>query len=241
MTPLSTIMFRGLQPLPFISTARPARLAGMSPARKVAAASFNEIATVRIELRDSDPLIWREVDVPTSVTLKVLHDIVQAVMNWFDDHLWEFTIGERTYGLPTDEDWETAPHFEAIKVRLRDVLQPETTIIDYVYDFGDGWEHRLIVTDVRAGDPAVAYPRYLGGERNAPIQDCGGLPGFYAMLEALADPEHPDHAEVTDWLDDYDPQVIDELPIGYALSRIARRRNAARVRISKQSRAGPAA
>jgi hypothetical protein len=66
----------------------------MSPARQNAASdSFNEIATVRIELRHTDPLIWRQVEVPTSITLKVLHDIIQVVMGWFDYHLWEFTIG----------------------------------------------------------------------------------------------------------------------------------------------------
>ena len=68
----------------------------MSPSPKTAAAeSVNEIATVRIELRDTDPLIWREVEVPTSITLKVLHDVIQAVMGWFDHHLWEFTIGKQ--------------------------------------------------------------------------------------------------------------------------------------------------
>ncbi len=70
---------------------------------------------------DTDPPIWREVEVPTSITLKVLHDIVQAVMGWFDYHLWEFTIGVRKYGLPMDEDWGTEPRIEATKVRLRDV------------------------------------------------------------------------------------------------------------------------
>lgn len=82
--------------------------------------SFGEIATVRIELRDTDPLIWRDVDVPTSVTLKVLHDIIQAVMGWFDYHLWEFTIGKQRCGLPMDEDWGTMPRIEATKARLRD-------------------------------------------------------------------------------------------------------------------------
>src|SRR5262249_10587129 len=67
----------------------------MSRIRQNAASdSFNEIATVRIELRHSDPLIWRQVEVPTSITLKVLHDIIQAVMGWFDYHLWQFTIGK---------------------------------------------------------------------------------------------------------------------------------------------------
>lgn len=78
----------------------------MSPTRPSAASeSFNEIATVRIELRHTEPLIWREVEVPTSITLKVLHDIIQAVMGRFDCHLWEFTIGKQRYGLPTDDDW----------------------------------------------------------------------------------------------------------------------------------------
>ncbi len=77
---------------------------GMSPTPKTTASdSFNEIATVRIELRDTDPLIWREVEVPTSVTLKVLHDVIQAVMGWFDCHLWEFVVGKQRYGLPMDE------------------------------------------------------------------------------------------------------------------------------------------
>ena len=80
----------------------------MSPPRSRAAFdSFNEIATVRIELRDTDPVIWRQVEVPTSLTLKVLHRVIQAAMGWFDYHLWEFTIDKRRYRLPTDEDWGT--------------------------------------------------------------------------------------------------------------------------------------
>jgi hypothetical protein len=115
--------------------------------------SVNEIASVRIELRHTDPLIWRQVEVPTSITLTVLHDIIQAVMGWFDYHLWEFTIGKQKYGLPMDEDWGSRKRLMAGKVRLRDVLQPQKTDLDYTYDFGDQWEHRLTVTDVRASDP----------------------------------------------------------------------------------------
>jgi hypothetical protein len=206
----------------------------MRPAGKTASDSFNEIATVRIELVGSDPLIWREVEVPTSVTLKVLHDIIQIVMGWFDYHLWEFTIGKQRYGLPMDEDWGTEPRIEAGKVRLRDVLKPRKTAIDYLYDFGDGWEHRLTVTGVRAGQAGVSYPRYVGGEWNAPPEDCGGIPGFYEMLDAIADPQHPNHDDVKEWLDEYDPKEIDEVPITYALGRIANRRNAVRTRLAKK-------
>ena len=196
--------------------------------------SFNQICSVRIELLETDPQIWREVEVPTSITLKVLHDIVQITMGWLDYHLWEFTIGRQTYGLPMDEDWGSAPRLQATKTRLRDVLKPRKTTIDYLYDFGDSWAHRLTVTDIRQGEPGVSYPRYVGGEWDAPPEDCGGIPGYYNMLDALADPHHPDHAEVTEYLEGWDPRTIDELPLKIALSRIANRRNAARTRIAKK-------
>lgn len=204
-------------------------------ANTTASDSVNEIATVRIELRDTDPLIWREVEVPTSITLKVLHDVIQAAMGWFDYHLWEFTIGKQRYGRPMDEDWGTEPCKDAAKIRLRDVLKPRRTTIDYLYDFGDGWEHRLTVTGVRAGVPEASYPRYVGGEKNAPPEDCGGIPGFYDMLHALPHPDHPNHADTMEWADDYDPDTIDELPIKYALARIANRRNTAKARLVKKT------
>jgi len=200
---------------------------------RTAVDSFTQIATVRIDLKDSDPPIWRMVEVPTSITLKVLHDIVQVTMGWFDYHLWEMVIGGQTYGLPMDEDWGTAPRKVASRTRLRDALVPGTTRIDYTYDFGDNWEHTLIVSDVRAGDPATAYPRFVAGERDCPPEDCGGIPGFYEMLKARADPKHPDHAEIREWLDGYNPDELDVFPIEVALGRIAARRNAAAKRIIK--------
>jgi Plasmid pRiA4b ORF-3-like protein len=211
----------------------------MRPVRSpVAPDEPDEIATVRIELRGSDPAIWRQVDVPTAITLKGLHDIVQAAMGWLDYHLWEFTIDRRRYGLPMDEDWSTEPRGNAGKVHLREVLKPRRTIIDYLYDFGDCWEHRLTLSGIRAGEPGVAYPRFVAGERNAPPEDCGGIPGFYETLEAAADPTHENYAEAKEWLDDYDPDTLDELPIKYALGRIAARRKAARARLGKKSSPG---
>lgn len=195
--------------------------------------SFTEIATLRIQLNDADPLIWRVVEVPTSVTLKVLHDIVQVTMGWLDYHLWEFVIAGQSYGVPMDDDQGTTARKVASRTRLRDVLSPGTTMIHYTYDFGDNWEHTLAVSDVRRGDPGSAYPRFIAGERDCPPEDCGGTPGFYEMLEARADPAHPDHAEISEWLDDYDPDALEVFPIQVALGRIAARRNAAGARIMK--------
>jgi hypothetical protein len=198
-----------------------------------AIASFTEIATLRIELVGSDPLIWRVVEVPTSITLKVLHDIVQVSMGWCDFHLWQMMIGGKTYGLSVDEDFGIAPRKLADRVRLRDVLTGDTTHVAYIYDFGDSWEHSLVVSDIRTGAPDIGYPRFVAGQRDCPPEDCGGLPGFYEMLEARDHLKHPDHAHVVEWLDGYDPEELDIFPIEVALGRIAARRNAAAKRIMK--------
>ena len=65
-----------------------------------------EIATVRIELADSESLIWREVEVPSSISLKTLHAVIQAAFGWENYHLWEFSLGKRRYGPPSGGDWE---------------------------------------------------------------------------------------------------------------------------------------
>jgi hypothetical protein len=90
------------------------------------------------------------------------------------------------------------------------------------------------VTNIRQGDPDVSYPRYVGGEWAGPPEYCGGIPGFYGTLDAMADLKNPQHAEVVEWLDEYDPNYIDELPLKFALGRIANRRNAARTRLAKK-------
>jgi hypothetical protein len=201
--------------------------------------SVNEICTIRIELLGTDPLIWREIEVPTSTTLKVLHDIIQIVMDWFDYHLWEFTLAKRRYGITGDDDADMPSSGDAATVRLRDVLKRGKTVIDYVYDFGDYWEHRLTVTNIRQGEPGLAYPRLAGGEWAAPPEDCGGIPGLYETLDALANPDHPEHAEVAEHFEGYDPKLIDTMLVGIALSRIANRRNAA-IKRAVTKKASPA-
>ena len=195
--------------------------------------NVGQIATLRIELLDTDPLIWRQLEVSTSSTLKDLHTLIQAAMGWANQHLWEFRVGRQVYGQPmSGEAWGSPTIVNAGKVRLADLLKPRKTVIDYTYDMGDSWEHRLTITDVRPVDPALVYPRYLGGERPAPPEDCGGVPGFYAALEARDDPNHPEHQDIVDWLDGYDPEHFDELALKLAVGRIASRRKATKARSS---------
>ncbi|HZZ30428.1 MAG TPA: plasmid pRiA4b ORF-3 family protein [Phenylobacterium sp.] len=133
--------------------------------------SLCEIAALRIELLDTDPLIWRQVEVPTSITLKVLHDVVRAAMGWYDQHLWEMRQGKQRYGQPIPGDNWGSPVVKADKLRLRDILEPRKTVLDHTYDFGDSWAHRLILTDIRSGDPAADYapppPSCAGRRRRA--------------------------------------------------------------------------
>ena len=133
----------------------------------------------------------------------------------------------------SEEDRGTEPRIEAGKVRLRDVLKSRKNVIDYLYDFGDSWGHRITVTNIRPGESGRLLSslhcwrmeRATGGlRRHSRI--------LHASLEAVADPNHPNHAEAKEWLDEYDPKVIDDLPIKYALSRIANRRNAAKARLA---------
>jgi hypothetical protein len=80
----------------------------------------------------------------------------------------------------------------------------------------------------------LAYPRYIAGAHAAPPEECGGIPGFYAQLEILDDPKHPDHEDVKDWFADYDPNSLDEQAIKNRLARIANRRRTASTRTKQR-------
>jgi len=147
----------------------------------------DNIAILRIELEDIDPLIWRRVAVPTSMNLKALHRVIQAAMGWLDYHLWEFTAAERKYGmlLPDDSDWNERIK-DAAKTKLSALLTGGVREIGYVYDMGDNWQHRIIVERLKAAESGAQYPQFLGGQRRCPPEDCGGFPGYYEFLDDIA-------------------------------------------------------
>ena len=197
------------------------------------------IARLHVALADTDPLIWRRVEMPVDASLKMLHDVIQGAMGWLDCHLWEFEAGNRRYGVP-DAGWQDDKVFAAKNTRLRTLLDRGVRSLLYTYDMGDSWEHIVTVEAIEDGQGGSKYPRYIAGERRAPPEDCGGTPGFEAFLEAIADPEHPEHKDATEWHhgcygQPFDPGTLDELDARLAIGAIAKRRAAGRASQAKKS------
>ena len=151
------------------------------------ASDEDAIALLRIELEDIEPLIWRRVAVPTSMSLKAVHNVIQAAMGWLDNHLWEFKTNEGKYGIliPNDPDWNERIN-NAATTKLSALLATGVTEIGYIYDIGDNWQHRIIVEKLKPAEPGALYPQFLGGERRCPPEDCGGFPGYYDFLDNIA-------------------------------------------------------
>jgi hypothetical protein len=183
---------------------------------------------LRITLKGSKPAIWREVLVPTSMTMQTLHQTIQAAMGWWDAHLFEFDTGDDRIGEP-DPDWDDAPVTAARGVRLASLLRRGVRRFTYLYDFGDHWEHLVEVKREIPLLPGEDAPILLAGERRCPPEDVGSLSGFEEFLEAMADPKHPEHEAMTIWYGGpFDPADIDAERINTRLAAIARRRQRGR-------------
>ncbi|MGP6089756.1 plasmid pRiA4b ORF-3 family protein [Antarctobacter jejuensis] len=189
----------------------------------------DQIAHLRIELAHLEPIIWRRVAVSLTTNLRALHEVIQAVMPWENDHLYQFTVGERVYGEPTGEDdlWGHKV-YQAKGMRLGTLTDRGVTEFLYTYDFGDDWQHRIIVEHVEAADPSIDYPVFLGGERTAPPEDVGGPPGFMDFLEAIAKRGHPQHREMVRWYGGpFHPTHFGEAEIMERVREIAAKRKTA--------------
>ena len=192
------------------------------------------IARLRVSLDDTDPEVWRRVDVPLTASLKMLHDIIQAAMGWEDYHLWMFETDDRRYGLP-DPEWPDQELTAAKNVKLGALIERGVRELTYTYDMGDNWEHRVTVEAVRPGDPDTKYPRFIDGARRCPPEDVGGAPGYENFLDAMADPNHEEHADVLEWYGgSYDPANIDELITKRRVAAIAIRRAAGKAAYAKR-------
>ena len=175
------------------------------------AAPIREILQIKVTLLGSDPKIWRRLLVPTNLTLAALHNVLQVAMGWDNSHLYEFRKGKQIYGRPNPEErfFDFPRTINDRKGRLDEVLLRAGSNFVYTYDMGDSWEHAIVLEKRLPVDPNLKYPACLGGERACPPEDCGGIPGFYDLLEAIQDPLHERHEEMLDWVGgEWDPDAF---------------------------------
>jgi hypothetical protein len=184
--------------------------------------SSGSIYRLKVSIKGTKPPIWRRIEVPSDVTLEQLHDVLQTVVGWSDSHLHQFDIGGTLFGLPDpdDADWGR-PLRDERRARLSDTVRGRVKKFLYEYDFGDGWEHVIAVEGIHPTEPAIAYPRCIAGRRACPPEDCGGPWGYAELLTAIADPDHPDHRERREWLDDdFDPEAFDMKEVNTLLALV---------------------
>lgn len=173
--------------------------------------------TLKVSLIGSSPLIWRRIVVPGRLHLGKLHKIIQAAMGWKTSHLHEFVIAGKRYTDPTYDNFSMDDENESLdqdKVTIVQVTEI-TDRFEYIYDYGDGWQHEIKIEKIEDPDPRLTLPICFGGANACPPEDCGGLGGYSEFLKNLSKQEvgNSDAAKEYDalaWVGGYfDPTSFD--------------------------------
>ncbi|WP_336644842.1 plasmid pRiA4b ORF-3 family protein [Microbacterium sp. USHLN186] len=160
---------------------------------------------LRVALVDSEPEIWREFDIDGRMPLRMLHIALQTIVGWRESHLHAFTDTDPDQPSTQGRRWES-PDFAAESRALSEDAATVDQVLSnlgtlwYEYDFGDGWVHRLDVVERQPDSPLLAPVVLLDGANRGPFEDAGGIAGYRDKLAALADPQHPEHREISDWV-----------------------------------------
>ena len=166
--------------------------------RPAAKAQSERAYQLKVTLLEVEPPVWRRILVPGNLTLDRLHIAIQEAMGWTDSHLHEFEVGDQRYGDPDPEEPDLGLKPEWM-VTLQKAVATEGARFEYLYDFGDTWKHEILVESIEVPQKQLRYPVCLVGERSCPPEDCGGPYGYTDFLEAIRDPEHPEHDEMLAW------------------------------------------
>jgi hypothetical protein len=171
----------------------------------------------KIELLETKPPVWRRIQLPASSSFWDLHVAIQDAMGWTDSHLHMFrvpTLNKRKevkIGIP-DDDWDDKKFLAGRKTPLAPFFWIPGIRRVYEYDFGEGWEHEVLLEGVLIPEPALEYPRCLAGENACPPEDCGGVGGYYNLLEIIRDPSHEEHEDRIIWLESMVPGNVPFAP-----------------------------
>jgi Plasmid pRiA4b ORF-3-like protein len=183
----------------------------------------DSVYQLKVTLKYSKPPIWRRIQVPADISLGELHNILQTVMGWEDDHLHSFTAGGIDYGPPLpDTGFGLGLRMRGeAQAKLNKVAPGENSRFVYEYNFGDSWEHEILVEKILPAEEGGRYPICIEGKRACPPEDCGGAWGYAEFLEAIADPKHPEHEDRLDWVgEDFDPEAFDLAAVNEQLGRM---------------------
>ena len=196
---------------------RPLKLLLKTTGQALAQAQRRSVADTvyqfKITLRESQPPIWRRIQVK-DCTLDKLHEHIQTVMGWTNSHLHHFKIGEQYFGDPMlmQETFDEMGYVDSTTSNLSDII-PENRKkfrFDYEYDFGDSWHHEILWEGCPKEEPGKKYPLCVEGERACPPEDCGGIWGYPGFIEAIENPEHERHEELLEWIGgSFDPETFD--------------------------------
>ncbi len=169
---------------------------------------------LQVILHGSQPPILRRLQVPGTANLGWLHAVLQVAMGWTNSHLHQFTCGERIYADPRaelDQYEGDPPVLDENKFTLAELVNDIDHELVYEYDFGDSWEHTVIVEKIFPSDASTSTTAVcLTGSRACPPEDCGGIWGYQELLQALKDRKHPEHRSMKEWLGrPFDPEFFD--------------------------------
>jgi hypothetical protein len=191
----------------------------MSKTTEPKSSATKSVVSLKVTLRGMKPPVWRRILVQGGMTLGDLHHAIQAAMGWHDSHLHAFDIDGRQYGdRHTVDDVD-----DERRLTLNGLMKSGVTRFAYTYDFGDDWEHIVAIEKTQPALEGKSYPACVAGARNCPPEDCGGRWGYQHLLEVLADPAHPEHAEQIEWIgEEFDPN---EFTVEFANAMLAARFN----------------
>lgn len=150
-------------------------------------------------------------------------------MGWTDSHLHQFIQGDTCYGAPDRE--YGMPMVSERRTRLGDLLVEPGDRLIYEYDFGDAWQHSVVLEQVSEAEPGLRYPRVVAGKRACPPEDVGGSFGYAEFIEAIRNPDHEEHASMLEWAGgEFDAERFDLIA---ANDRLPRRRAISRNQASQ--------
>jgi len=176
---------------------------------------FDQVYQFKIVLKDIKPPIWRRIQVPKTYSFWDLHVAIQDAMGWYDCHLHEFKLinyftgAEINIGIPDEEfeDYKTLPGW---KYKITDYFILEKQWVNYIYDFGDYWKHRITLEKILPKEKNIDYPICIKGKRACPPEDCGSSYGYENFLEIIRNPKDEQYEEMLEWVGgEFDPEHFD--------------------------------